>query len=265
MAVLVSNCGGDENGNLWGGTAGDQTGREYKVAEWSNWGQVAVYRHPNPKVRALIAKKARATAENNLIGYDQGQRMTFFNRLKAAGWDPAKIRTACEADCSSSTGAIIHAVGEELGDAKLKAYDYELSTHSMNAALIAAGFTKLTANKYLSGSSYLLAGDIQLQPAYHVNIVITSGSNSSSESSSAAIVQFIAATFTYTAAAECNVRSAPTTAESKNITGILDPGESVVCDGWTMANGNIWATYLNYNGSRRYVSMGKAHSWAVIS
>lgn len=265
MAVYVSNCGGDENGNLWGGTAGDQTGREYKVAEWSNWGQVAVYRHPNSKVRALIAKKGRAAAENNLIGYDQGQRMTFFNRLKEVGWDPAKIKKACEADCSSSTGAVIHAVGEDLGDAKLKAYDYSLSTHSMNSALIAAGFQKLTASKYLNGSSYLLAGDIQLQPAYHVNIVITDGSNASSESNSAESSKFIAATFRYTAAAECNVRNAPTTATTKNITGTLNPGEAVVCDGWTVANGNIWATYLNYNGLRRYVSMGNAHSWAVIS
>ena len=265
MAVLVSNCGGDENGNLWGGTAGDQTGREYKVAEWSNWGQVAVYRHPNAKVRAAIAKKARAAAENNLIGYDQSQRMTFFNQLKKAKWDPSKITVACESDCSGSTGAIIHAVGEELGDEKLKAYDYSLSTHSMNSALIAAGFKKLTASKYLNGSSYLLAGDIQLQPAYHVNVVITSGGNASSEAETTSMPTFIAATFRFTAASECNVRNAPTTADSKNITGTFDPGDSVTCDGWTVDNGNIWATYLNYNGARRYVSMGNAHSWMVIS
>lgn len=264
MAVLVSNCGGDENGNLWGGAAGDQTGREYKVAPWSNWGQIAVYRHPSAKVRALIAKKARAAAENNLIGYDQGQRMTFFNRLKAVSWDPAKIKTACEADCSSSTGAIIHAVGEDLGDAKLKAYDYSLSTHSMNSALIAAGFQKLTASKYLSSSAYLLAGDIQLNPGYHVNIVITDGSKASSESA-ASTPSFYATTIPVTVASECNIRSAPSMADSAKLGDGYKPGESFTADGIVFNDGHIWATYVGAtSGKRRYVSLGTQHSWLVV-
>lgn len=263
MAVLVSNCGGDENGNLWGGAAGDQTGREYKVAPWSNWGQVAIYRHPDPKVRKALAKKGRAAAENDLVGYDQGQRMTYFTQLKRAGWDPAKIAVKCEADCSSSTGANIVAVGHDLNDARLKEYDYSLSTHSMNSALIAAGFQKLTASKYLSSSAYLLAGDIQLDPGYHVNIVITDGSKAASEGT-ATTPQFYAAAIHVTVASECNIRSAPSMADSAKVSG-FDPGDSFVADGLVFADGHVWATYIGMSsGKRRYVSLGTQHSWLVV-
>lgn len=76
---------------------------------------------------------------------------------------------------------------------------------------------------------------------------------------------FVACSFTFTAAAECNVRSAPTTADKTNITGQLNPGEQVVCDGIVPANGNVWGTYVAYSGKRRYVSIGNQHSWAVVS
>ena len=85
------------------------------------------------------------------------------------------------------------------------------------------------------------------------------------QGSGESVPPFVAATFTFTAAAECNVRSEPTTGTGKNITGRLDPGEQVTCDGFVPANGNIWATYISYSGKRRYVSMGNQHSWSVIS
>lgn len=85
------------------------------------------------------------------------------------------------------------------------------------------------------------------------------------QGSGESVPPFVAATFTFTAAAECNVRSGPTTGSGKNITGRLDPGEQVMCDGFVPANGNIWATYISYSGKRRYVSMGNQHSWSIIS
>lgn len=266
MAVMVSNCGGDENGNLWGGKAGDQTGREYKVAEWSNWGQTAVYRHPDKRVRKTLAQKGRAAALNDLIGYDQGQRMTYLQHLRASNWDPAQVTVACEADCSSSTGANIVATGHDLNDAKLMAYDASLSTHYMDAALRAAGFQKLTASKYLSGSSHLLAGDIQLNPGYHVNIVITDGASAGNEPSGevGSDPSVHKASFSVTAASETNVRSAPKIALG-NKTGQLDPGDHVACDGFLFADGRIWATYIANSGSRRYIALGIANSWVVVS
>jgi len=73
----------------------------------------------------------------------------------------------------------------------------------------------------------------------------------------------IAATFRVTVTVETNVRSAPSMDAS--VTGTLPPGYKVTCDGWLQANGRIWATYLAASGKRRYVSLGTAHSWVVVS
>ena len=73
----------------------------------------------------------------------------------------------------------------------------------------------------------------------------------------------IAATFRVTAAGEANVRDAPSM--SGAVTGTLRPGERVECDGWLEAEGRIWATYVAYSGRRRYVSLGYAHNWVVVS
>lgn len=73
----------------------------------------------------------------------------------------------------------------------------------------------------------------------------------------------IAATFRVTAAGEANVRDAPSMVGK--VTGTLRPGERVECDGWLEAEGRIWATYVAYSGRRRYVSLGYAHNWVVVS
>ena len=73
----------------------------------------------------------------------------------------------------------------------------------------------------------------------------------------------IAATFRVTAAGEANVRDAPSM--GGKVTGTLRPGERVECDGWLEAEGRIWATYVAYSGRRRYVSLGYAHNWVVVS
>lgn len=75
--------------------------------------------------------------------------------------------------------------------------------------------------------------------------------------------QAIAASFRATAAGETNARPAPSM--SATATGTLRPGEYVECDGWLEAEGRIWATYLNYKGQRRYISLGYAHNWVVVS
>lgn len=74
--------------------------------------------------------------------------------------------------------------------------------------------------------------------------------------------QAIAASFRATAAGETNARPAPSM--SSTATGTLRPGEYVECDGWLEAEGRIWATYLNYKGQRRYISLGYAHNWVVV-
>ena len=119
----ISNCGSDEFGSSAGGEAGDQTGGEYTIKKWYNkpWDVVLRYTGENAEnVRKTISNLAILAANNDNIGYDQDQRLTFFYELQKANYDPSKITTKCEADCSSSTSAIIIAAGYQCKNKAMK-------------------------------------------------------------------------------------------------------------------------------------------------
>ena len=77
---MISNCGHDERGKYTGGQAGDQTGQEWAVIPWYNRPWNVVLRHNDWEVREKIAELAKKAAENNHIGYDQGERYTFWEK-----------------------------------------------------------------------------------------------------------------------------------------------------------------------------------------
>ena len=176
---MVSSCGHDENGKYKGGTAGDQTGTEYYIRAWyaPSYGWDCVLRHPNTRVGAKLAEIATYAAKNDRIGYDQNERLTYYNQLKAMGWHPERIATACESDCSASTAAAVIAAGHQLGLTKLQQVSPSLTTYGMKKALISAGFECLTESKYRTSDKYLLPGDIILNEQHHVIINLTKGSS----------------------------------------------------------------------------------------
>ncbi len=180
---MISNSGHDENGRYSGGKAGDQGG-EWVIQSWYNRPWTCVLRHPDSKVRAEIAKLARAAAKNDKIGYDQSQRTTFWNQLKKVGYDPAKITVACEADCSAGVVAIVKAVGYRLNIDKLKNVSEDAYTGNLRAVLKSAEFTCLTASKYLTSAAYLLVGDVLLYDGHHTCINLDDGSKAGGSSAS---------------------------------------------------------------------------------
>ncbi len=173
---MISNCGHDENGKYTGGKTGDQTGGEYAVINWYNRPWSCVLRYPDINAALKIAETAKAAAINNNVGYDQGERLTYYNCLKAVKWDPAKITTPCEGDCSATTAANIIAAGNLLGISKLKSISPSNTTSTLRKALIGAGFKLLTDSKYLTSDKYLLPGDIPLYDGHHVVINLDYGS-----------------------------------------------------------------------------------------
>lgn len=177
--MSLANLGHDEYGRYTGGAAGDQTGTEWQIVPWYSRPWKYVFRHPDKRVRQLIADKARACAKNNCIGYDQGQRYTFWTQLQKAGYDPAKINFPCEADCSSGVAAIVKAVGYDLGIDALKGVSIYCYTGNLRAALAVAGFEVLTESKYLVSDQYLRAGDILLLEGAHTAINLDDGVNTS--------------------------------------------------------------------------------------
>lgn len=176
---MISNCGHDENGKYSGGTAGDQTGTEWQVISWYNRPWNVVLRFEDQSVAEKIAELARKAAQNNLIGYDQGQRGTYWQHLKASNYDPSQITIACEADCSSGVAANVKAVGHLLNIKKLKDVSSDCYTGNLRSALKAAGAKELTDSKYLTSDAYLLPGDILLYEGHHTATNLDVGSKAS--------------------------------------------------------------------------------------
>lgn len=267
---MISNCGHDENNRYRGGKAGDQTGTEWRVINWYNRPWKCVLRHPDAKVRKMIASMAKAAAVNNKIGYDQSERYTFWEHLKASNYDPAQITIACEADCSSGVAAIVKGAGYRLGNEKMKNVSIYLDTGNMRAGLKAAGFEVLTDSKYLTSDAYLLEGDILLNDNAHVATNLTDGAKSSGTGASNTTPvksntkvdvahgfnKSLAGTYKVTASG-LNLRAGAGT--GKSILAVMKNGEKVQCYGYyNDCNGVKWlyVVYKNIVGyaSSKYLS-----------
>ena len=136
---LISNSGSDQNGRASGGRAGDQTGSEWKIRTWYNRPWDCVLRYPDRSVANLIAQLAIEAADNNLIGYDQGQRNTYWQHLKASNFRPSQITIACEADCSKGVIDNTRAVGYLLNIPALQNINATY-TGNMRSGFKASGF-----------------------------------------------------------------------------------------------------------------------------
>ncbi len=180
---MIANSGSDEHGKISGGQAGDQTGNEWRVRSWYNRPWKCVLRYPVEAIRNDIATLAEHGAANDHVGYDQSQRLTFWEALsKAANYDPANITIDCEEDCSSGVAAIVKAVGYRNGLSKLRDVNASCYTGNLRAVLKAAGFEVLTESKYLTSDKYLKRGDILLNDSAHTAINLSNGSMSGSAS-----------------------------------------------------------------------------------
>lgn len=175
MGYLVS-AGHDENGRYHGGRAGDQTGTEFQIRAWYNPGWDCIIRF-NEKARKEIAEVSKKAAKNNHIGYDQYERQTYFNALKAAKWNPSKITKNVETDCSASTSAAIIAAGYLTKQAKLKKLNPNNTTSTLRSACKSAGATIYTDYDHTHGKG-LMNGDIVLREGHHVVVYVSNKATS---------------------------------------------------------------------------------------
>lgn len=175
---MLSNCGHDSRGMYSGDAAGDQTGDEWAIVNWYDYpygGWNYVLHHPDSNIRSTIAQLATEAANNDNIGYDQSERYTFWQQLEKAGYHPKNITTPCEADCSSGVIAIAKAVGLLCGDSSLGNISIYGYTGNLRQILTAVGFEAYSDAKYLTGDSWLYAGDFLLNTENHVCTCITDG------------------------------------------------------------------------------------------
>ena len=178
--VKIGHASIDERGKITGGSAGDQTGKEVCVRDWylhkKGW---VVLRCKNPQKRLLIAEAMEKACGNSHIGYDQNQRDSLFSAVKGLGFDPSKVTTKVETDCSALVRVCIaYAYGRDLVG--------NIRTISEPDMLVATGeFEKLTDDKYCTSSKYLLRGDVLVTPTSgHTVVCLDNGVASTKEDDS---------------------------------------------------------------------------------
>ena len=172
----ISNSGSDENGGIKGGKAGDQNGKEWRLRGWYNRPWTCVLRFPDIIVATLIAQLGIDAALNDKIGYDQGQRDSFWREVQKVGYLPAKIKAACEEDCTAGVNGLVHCAACLLGVPALKKIpETGVRSSNMRKYFKAAGFKVLTDPKYLKSGDYLLPGDILLYDNHHGATNVTCG------------------------------------------------------------------------------------------
>lgn len=251
--VQISTCGGDENGKARGGKAGDQTGREWYIRSWYSSPWDCVLRHPDVAVRNEIASLSVKSANNDHIGYDQNERTTFWNCLKQVGYDPAKITTNCETDCSAGVCAITKAVGYRMGLTLLQNISQDGWTGVMKEMFRKAGFEVLTAKKYLSSSKYLVNGDILLNEKTHTCIALVSEDGGKEEPVQYYAEKFdkaVAGKYRVTASA-LNVRAGSGT--NTPILALAYKGSRVMCYGYYSDKSDGRWLYVQFDGHTGFV------------
>lgn len=277
---MIWNSGHDERGRYSGGQPGDQDGTECCVRPWFSSPWDCVLRWPDQALAAEAAELGRHAAANDLIGYCQAHRNTFYERLAETGtWDPADIRTACEGDCCRDCTTVWQAVGERHGVEALKRLDpdpYGDTTYTGNARerYQAAGFQVLTGDFFTASDAHLLPGDCLLNERVHMAMQLDVGDGvgagvwapgaaaSDSEGGNMVITSdgaaFEGGAYRVTPDEGLKVRDAPSL--SGQVVAGYAKGGTVVLDPWcAVADGYVWGRYTGAtSGKARYVAIGKA-------
>lgn len=152
--VRVGSARIDERGQLTGGQAGDQTGKEVAIEPWykhaKGW---VVIRAKDATIRERIAACMEAACANDNIGYDQSTSWDLYDKAKWYGWDCGKVNVPTETDCSSLVRTCVAYAAQ-------KNIPW-FSTLNEVTVLSATGmFEILKDAKHTQSSDYLLRGDI---------------------------------------------------------------------------------------------------------
>ena len=170
MAVKVGSARIDENGKTHGGKAGDQNGKEVSTQAWyrhkKGW---RVLRCKSADKADKIARAMQAACDNANIGYDQYQRDTLYNLAKTVDFDPGKVKTPCETDCSALVRVCLAYAGITVKNFR---------TPNEASILLRSGeFIELKESRYTDQSGYLRRGDILVTRTQgHTVIVLSNGS-----------------------------------------------------------------------------------------
>ena len=173
--VKIAHATKDERGKFLNGQSGDQKGDEVCIRTWYNKPWQYMIRFKDKAIAEKVAKAMELACTNNKIGYDQNQRNTLLTHARKVGYDPSKVTTACETDCSALVALACMYAG--VPESALVVSGNSANTRNLRSLLLKTGLVEVyTDTKYLSGDNYLLRGDILLKEGSHVVVAIENGS-----------------------------------------------------------------------------------------
>ncbi|MCR4605004.1 MAG: hypothetical protein K5639_03295, partial [Eubacterium sp.] len=158
--VSIGHASINERGTVCGSIAGDQTGREVYIREWYEKGWNKLVRAKNSDIANGIAKAMEQACKNNNIGYAQDTRDTCFREAEKVNWKINKIKTLCNADCSSLVRVCVNAAFYALEKKTPLQLSDSFYTGNMASKLKKLGeFKVYTADKYVKSDKNLKRGD----------------------------------------------------------------------------------------------------------
>lgn len=171
MSVLIAHASIDENKQIKGGAAGDQTGKEVCIRSWYNKPWNVLIRFKDPNKAEKLARDMEWAAANDNIGYDQLQRNTLLTEARKVNFNLSKIKVKCETDCSALVAVCCMYAGVPESDLTYKGNC--ATTRTLRTMLTATGIVEVyTSPLYLTKTDRLKRGDILLKEGSHVVVVI---------------------------------------------------------------------------------------------
>ena len=181
--VQIGSARLNESGKTTGGKAGDQTAREVSTQAWymhtKGW---IVLRAKDPTVREAIAYAMAAACNNNNIGYCQSHSHRTRATLAAQPheYDPAKITTDVETDCSELVRLCCLYAG-------IKVPSFNTSSER-NVLLNTGMFAVYEDGEHCNSPDRLLRGDILItRTKGHTVVVLSDGAAAAQERNSPAV------------------------------------------------------------------------------
>lgn len=105
--ILLAEAVHCEHSGAYGYEPSHQVGRqladELRVYPYYNRPWTHIYRAKDPSIAKEIAIRQQQACDNWNIGYGQATRDGYRTQLLKVNYDPSKIKTACDCDCSSLT------------------------------------------------------------------------------------------------------------------------------------------------------------------
>lgn len=244
----------DENGRIVGGQAGDQGGEVTRHTLSARW----TYILRPPKNGAKMAWTGAEIAKNPCFGYDQSGRVSGFNALKKVGWDPRKVTTDVELDCSCLIAAVCNSGGFPVPASMWTGNEIEI-LEALGFARIPFSKSKLKVGDVLwrEGHTEIYIGTTMnpKRPSDVASEVQSGTSDAADKVSQAAPSKGFGGTYRCNVGA-VNIRKTPSL---KGATvGLYKRGETVVLDSWyKIAEGYVWGRYTGAaSGQKRYVAVG---------